>query len=253
MDRDVYARMAELEDNHWWFKARRRIVSDIIARKIKPSDNALILEAGCGTGGNLAMLTKFGEVSGFEPDAEARGWVAEKSKLDIKNGFLPNNLSYGHKKFDLIVALDVLEHVEEDQDSMQTLLALLKPGGALLVTVPAFPFLWSKHDELHHHKRRYTRAGLKNILTDAGGQIEMLGYFNTFLFPLVAGLRMLKKLIGKDQGHDDAMPSAWLNACLRTIFASERYVLGRIRMPVGVSLLAIARNPYHGARLCTGK
>ncbi|MCH9013739.1 MAG: class I SAM-dependent methyltransferase, partial [Proteobacteria bacterium] len=156
MDRQVYARMAELEDRHWWFAARRRILTEVLARLVALPAAPRLLEAGCGTGGNLAMLSRFGEVAAFEPDAEARRKAQEKSGFDVRDGRLPGDIPFEPGRFDLVAAFDVLEHVEDDLASLRALHAQLRPGGSALITVPAFEFLWSRHDERHHHWRRYT-------------------------------------------------------------------------------------------------
>ena len=119
----------------------------------------------------------------------------------------------------------------------------LRPGGWILVTVPAFPFLWSGHDEAHHHKRRYLRRGLLKRIREAGFEPVQATYFNGFLFPVIAGIRLLRKLFGRAGGDDEAMPPAPLNLLLTLIFGWERHLIGRLSMPVGVSILALARRP----------
>ena len=113
----------------------------------------------------------------------------------------------------------------------------------MVVTVPAFPFLWSRHDETHHHFRRYTRQSLQDAFSDAGFEIEHLTYYNTFLFPLVAGLRLVRRLLNLPESADDRMPSPAVNKVLKSVFAAERKLVSRISLPFGVSLLAVARNP----------
>jgi SAM-dependent methyltransferase len=243
MDRQIYARMAELEDRHWWFLARRRILSEALRRYAALPADARILEAGCGTGGNLAMLAGFGRVSGFEPDAEARGLARRKGAFDIREGALPAGVPFEPESFDLVVALDVLEHVADDAASLSALGACLRPGGCTLLTVPAFSFLWSGHDVAHHHHRRYVKAALCALTRSAGLRPERASYFNSLLFPAIAGVRYVKAWLGATSSDDDAMPPPALNRVLTSVFASERHLIGRVPLPVGVSLLVLARKP----------
>ena len=243
MDREVYDRLDQLEDRHWWFAARRTILERVIRDKALRGDRIKILEAGCGTGGNLKMLAALGDLVAFEPDDDARKLAASKSDCEIRHGTLPDGNPYKDEKFDLIVAFDVIEHVKEDEESLAALRQSLAPGGKLIMTVPALPWMWSAHDERHHHFRRYTRGSLEQTLQRAGYRPVDLTYFNTLLFPLIAGVRAIKKLFGMSEAEDDAMPPAPINAILRTIFAAERFLIGRIPLPIGVSLLAVVESP----------
>lgn len=240
MDERIYAEMAAVEQQHWWFSARRVILEKLISGWHLP-DDAQILEAGCGTGGNLAMLARHGQVYGMETDEHALELSAAKGCAQIAAGRLPEAIPFADKRFDLITLLDVLEHLDEDVAALRALRGRLKPGGFMLVTVPAYPFLWSRHDELHHHKRRYVAHGLSGVLQDAGLQVEYLSYFNTWLFPLVAAARLTG--VDSKQSGVLSMPNGFINALLTRIFASERWLLGRFSLPAGVSLLALVRNP----------
>jgi SAM-dependent methyltransferase len=243
MDREIYARMAELEEEHWWFVARRRIVAQLLDRQIGASRSMRILEAGCGTGGNLSMLAQFGEVAAFEPDPEARRLAERHGPFEILAGRLPDDIPYESASFDVVAALDVLEHVDDDYSALQSLVGRLRRGGLLLLTVPAFPFLWSIHDERHHHRRRYTRKTLCERISGAELVPIQITFFNTLLFPVIAGARICKSVLGLDELNDDSMPPLALNRLLTTVFASERHILERTSLPVGVSLLALARRP----------
>jgi SAM-dependent methyltransferase len=240
MERIVYQRMAAYEQDHWWFKARRRIIADFVARWARPPAMSRILEAGCGTGGNLAMLARFGPVSAFEPDDDARSWAAQRGDYDIRPGALPQPVPFPPASFDMVVLLDVLEHLDDDRACLATLAARLRPGGLALITVPAFGFLWSRHDESHHHKRRYRRVELTACLREAGLAPLRVTYFNTLLFPLISALRLAKTLANREGRADDELPGPWLNRLLYGLFASERLLLRGVRLPFGVSLLAIA-------------
>lgn len=242
MDKSVYARMDEQEAHHWWFKARRDIIRAVMGRIVELPTRAKILEAGCGTGGNLQMLSEFGEVDAFEFDETARGIAMGKSGQAIPFGALPEAIPFASKSYDLIGVFDVLEHVEDDAGSLRALAEHLSEDGVIFVTVPAFQWLWSKHDVSHHHFRRYSRASLRETARKAGLEVAHCGYFNSFLLPVAIGLRALKKLIGSD-APDDTMPAPGLNRALYGVFASERHLLGRIRLPAGLSVMAILRAP----------
>lgn len=241
MDRKVFERLDQLEGNHWWFCARRKILKSVLERFAPKHANLRVMEAGCGTGGNLHMLSKFGTLDAFELDDEARVIAKTKLPLDIKSGMLPDNIPYAPGKFDVVVAFDVIEHVEKDVESLASLGRQLAPGGRLVMTVPALPWLWSKHDETHHHFRRYTSKLLHETLLKAGLEPVRISYFNTLLFPLITGLRLTRKVFGLKEAADDTMPSSMVNRILKTIFGFESNWVGRIPMPIGVSLLAVAQ------------
>lgn len=240
MDRLVYERMNEQEAVHWWFTARRKIIGATIERLIKPSPEADILEAGCGTGGNLEMLMGYGTLDAFEFDSVAREIAAEKSQLEVPFGTLPDDIPFGSKTYDLIGLFDVLEHIEDDEATLAQLGKRLKSDGKILVTVPAFPWLWSQHDERHHHFRRYTRKSLKTVAENNGLKVEECFYFNSLLLPVAIGLRALKAITRSD-APDDTMPSPWLNKLLYTVFSWERNFIGRIHLPLGLSVCAVLK------------
>lgn len=239
MERIIYDRIRELETEHWWFVGRRRVLNALIQR-LAPPPQAQILEVGCGAGGNIPLLKTHGEVAALEPDDDSRAYVAERFGITVDGGMLPDGLSYAPRSFDLICAFDVIEHVDDDAGSIAALAGLLKTGGALLTTVPAYQWMWSHHDVLHHHKRRYTLARYRKLFAQSGLQIETAGYFNTLLFPVAAALRLVKRWRG-DQSADDAMPSPWLNRLLTKIFSLEAPLAAAGALPFGVSIAVIAR------------
>jgi len=241
MQAELYRQMRELEDRHWWFRGRRRIVSSMLATLPLPS-NAKLLDLGCGTGGNLHMLSAFGTVTGVELDANAAQLARARGHAAVLRGRLPDRLPFTAASFDCVTMLDVLEHIEQDAASLVEVHRLLAPGGRLLLTVPAFEFLWGPHDEAHHHQRRYRAGPLRSLLQDAGFQVTRLSYYNSWLFPPVALVRLLRKgaPVG-DAGAELALPPVWMNRALGALFASERHVLRHTGFPFGVSLLALAQ------------
>lgn len=242
MERKVYEQMAKLDAHHWWFTARRRILDGLIERVVKPPKDARILELGAGTGHNLAMLSRFGTVEASELDPMARELASERLGRPVKEAALPDLSMFPADSYDLIALLDVLEHVPDDKGSLAAIKTRLKPGAALLLTVPANPWMWSAHDVAHHHHRRYRKAEIEKLARDAGYWIELLSPFNSLLFPPIAAVRLMGKLTGKDDS-DDAMPGALANRTLDTVFGLERSLIGRVPMPFGVSLVAVLRRP----------
>lgn len=239
MDALAFQSLRDQQDHHWWFVGRRAVLSSLLSRLSLPT-GARVLEAGCGYGGNLAMLANFGEVRAFELNEAARTQASASSGLTIASGKLPDQVGFVGETFDLIVMLDVLEHIEDDAQSLRTLRERLAPGACVAVTVPAFPWLWSAHDELHHHKRRYTRHSLRRVLVDAGFEDIELGYFNSILFPLAVAHRFMSRLLGRTSGAE-AMPRPALNRLFAKLFALESHWVGRVPFPPGLSLYAIAR------------
>ncbi|MEO6339519.1 MAG: class I SAM-dependent methyltransferase [Caulobacteraceae bacterium] len=239
MERSVYQRIRELETVHWWFTARRRIIGRVIQALRLPSP-ARVLEVGCGTGGNLELLRQFGPMRAMELDEASRAYAAERSGLAVDGGALPHDLPYAPASFDLVCAFDVIEHVAEDQGAVSALAGLLAPGGVLLTTVPAYGWMWSRHDELHHHKRRYHLKAYRHLFEAAGLKVERASYFNTLLFPLAVTQRLVKKVLRRS-GPDDAMPSPGLNRVLAGVFGAERYWLSGSGFPFGLSILLAAR------------
>jgi SAM-dependent methyltransferase len=242
MERAVFDRMAELDQHHWWFLARRRILKTLIERVVRPPVSARILEVGCGTGHNLAMLKSFGDLEASELDSSARALASKRLGGDVKEAKLPDLSMFDRNGYDLIALLDVLEHVPDDLASLRAIHHRLKPGGALLMTVPANPWMWSAHDAAHHHFRRYTKKQLQELFLRSGLQVQLLSYFNTLLFPLVAAARVLGKITRKDSA-DDKLPGPTVNRALDRIFGLEAGLLGRLPLPFGVSLVAVVRRP----------
>jgi len=239
MDRAAYDRMAEIDRDHWWFVARRRIVTALIERHRPKAGPLRILEVGCGTGSNIAMLQGFGTVDAIEPDDGARALAEARSGLSIKGGYLPDGVMLHDGAYDLIVLLDVLEHIPADRAALATLKAKLAPGGRIIVTVPAMPWLWSAHDVVHHHQRRYTARTLSEVFAGAGLKLRHRTYFNSLLFPLIVAARAIGKISGRE-GGDDAMPPPALNRLLEALFGAERYWVAGRSLPFGVSLAAVA-------------
>jgi SAM-dependent methyltransferase len=160
----------------------------------------------------------------------------------VKDARLPDLSMFERNGYDLVALLDVLEHVPDDIGSLRAIHRRLKPGGALLLTVPANPWMWSAHDVAHHHFRRYTRAALAKLFLQSGFEVQLLSYFNSLLFPPIAAARALNKARRNDSA-DDALPGATVNGLLNRVFGLEAGLIGRVPMPFGVSLVAVVRRP----------
>ena len=242
MEPEVYRAMAAHEDRHWWFVGRRAVICALLDRIDLP-DAPAILEAGCGTGGNLYMLGERGTVSAFEPHDEAREFAAEKPLAAVFGGRLPFEVPFEPNSFDLVAAFDVLEHIEDDGPALAALVSMARPGGWILVTVPAIQALWGSHDRRLHHVRRYDPARLRRIVADAGAQVVYETSFNTILAPVAMAYRVGERLLGRDLGDQERMPPAVVNRILAWAFSLERHVVGRIRVPIGLSLAMVLRRP----------
>lgn len=239
MERVVYKEMAELDQRHWWYRARREVIAALIRRRAMPPKNAHILEIGCGTGHNLAMLGRFGEVDALELDEEARTIAEQRLGRKVMSAPLPEIEGVPERHYDLIGAFDVIEHIDDDVAALNSIEKRLKPGGKLIVTVPAHQWMWSAHDVVNHHKRRYSRRALKLLFDCSPLKLEGLGYFNSLLFPIAVAERLSSRLRGKDDSNL-TLPPMPLNAALEKVFAAERHLVGRLPLPPGLSLFAVA-------------
>ena len=240
MNPKLYLEHRDFEEKHWWFVARRKIIFHFLKNHLQANNHDQVLEIGAGTGGNLAMLQNFGNLHAMELDANAIKYANEKNICEVRQGALPNKIPF-KQKFDLIVMADVLEHIEEDTKALQAVKQILKDDGKLLITVPAYPFLWSEHDVVSHHYRRYTKSHLCSLLVQSGFYVKHSTYFNTFLFPAVLAVRILSQLIKSESPKSDiSMPSKWVNQVLKIIFQSETGFLSKLSFPFGVSLMALS-------------
>lgn len=239
MERVIFDRLAENDTKHWWYRARRRVLGALIARRITLPANAQLLEIGCGTGYNLPMLAGFGAVDATEMDEAARAVASERLGQPVKNASLPdlNDVPSGH--YDLIALLDVLEHVEDDRAALISIAERLTPTGTLLLTVPAHQWLWGANDVAGHHFRRYSSASFRKVMVEAGLTVRFQSPFNSLLFPIAIAWRLLGRLMGREES-DEKLPPAPVNKLFDLIFGWEAQLLGRLPMPPGLSFVAIA-------------
>lgn len=251
MDEHLYETFADVAEDHWWFEGRRKVVEAVLHEALPPTGPGVaerqIIDVGCGTGSMLGMLGQFGQVQGIEmyPDAIATCHAIYGDAVPVQLGRIPDDLPTD-SSFDLVGAFDVIEHIEDDFGVVKHIHDLLRPGGLFVVTVPAFPLLWGVTDVMSHHCRRYRTKGLVEVLTAAGLEVERTTYFNTWLFPPVAAIRVGRRIIPGSRNMekpDLALTSGRVDGVLTRVFASERHVVRKHSFPFGVSLLALARRP----------
>lgn len=242
MNPELYDAHDRLEDRHWWFEGRRRVIREVLQRHLLPRAQRRVLDVGCGTGGMFPLLSEFGEVDGAEASPDALERARRKFPMRrIEACALPGALPTG--TWDVVTAFDVIEHLDEPIAALRTMYSRLPWDGQVVVTVPAFQFLWSRHDDANHHRRRYSRLQLVSELSSAGLKVTFVSYYNTLLFPAVAGVRLLEKLLPSRAGGDTDLAETKepLNGVLTTLFGAERLAVGRARLPFGVSLIAVAQ------------
>lgn len=246
VEAELYRRFAELEDTHWWFVGRRAVIRKVLARTLTPREGRTVLDVGCGTGGMFPVLRELGTVEGLESSPQALAYCREGAGRGtvVHQGELPDGLPRG-RRYDVITLFDVLEHLDSPKLALSRLHDALVPGGTLVCTVPAFQFLWSEHDEVNHHRRRYTRRLLERQLVDAGLRPTWVTYFNSLLFPVVAAVRLSQRWWGRSRSGEpqaDLAPTpAPANWLLRHTLGAEGAVVSRWQVPFGVSLLAVAK------------
>jgi len=242
VDPKAYEIVRELEESHWFFVARRRILARLLDGVMTGSDHAKTLDVGCGTGATMGFLERYGEVTGLDISPQAVEYCREqgRKRLCLASG---ESLPFVDGSFDLVTALDLLEHLEHEAAGLREMWRVLKSDGRLLLVVPAFMFLWSEFDRFSGHYRRYTRRELKCSVEEAGFEVDRLSYFNTLLFPVIWGVRTVKNLMGTpaSAGADLDLPGRVLNGLLTWVFSLESGLIARGQLPFGVSLLCLAR------------
>jgi SAM-dependent methyltransferase len=240
LDQSLLELHARLEQEHWWFTGRRVILDRVLDHYL--SHPARLLDVGCGTGGNLMMLSQHGEAMGLDGSTYAVMRARELTGQPVLLGTLPGPLPADLGQFNAVCLFDVLEHIELDHEALIMARELLAPDGLIFITVPALPWLWSQHDVEFGHYRRYDRASLSRTLGLANLSLVHCSYFCSLLFPLIAFFRLLAPVLsGKQRQHDFEVPTAGLNALLHRLFAAEARWITVHTLPLGSSLLVVAR------------
>lgn len=244
MDSVLYDELARLETTHWWFRARRKIVWSLVERYTECANGRRlkICELGCGTGGNLVAIADQHDVVGVECSPQALRYAKNALGDRARHGRLPDEIDLPAQSFDVVLMTDVLEHVDDDSASAHTALRLLKPGGIIVATVPAYQWLYSPRDAAHHHFRRYSRERFARLWPAASADTLLLSHYNMLLFPPAAAVRLYEKLVSaRHTSGDLAATDGYINKLLTQVMTSERNLLGRLPLPFGLSLIAVAR------------
>jgi SAM-dependent methyltransferase len=247
MDQSLMKAMLEVDEHHWWYRGRRAIIRAELD-KLPLRSGAKVLDAGCGSGRTLEELEGYGEVYGIELDPDAAELAISRGRGDVRVGRL-EELPWEADTFDLITCLDVLEHTPDDRATLRELRRVCKPGGWLLLTVPAYQALWSHHDEANHHFRRYGREMLRSAAVDAGWKVGRMTSFNSLLLAPAAAVRLARRrLSASDSDLELKLGPAWLNRTLERPLRAEARWLARGRtLPAGLSLMARLENPQASA------
>jgi SAM-dependent methyltransferase len=240
MEDVLYTEMAAMEERHFWFAARRRILLSVLVKHLGAEKALRLCDLGCGCGINMRFFGRYYTVEGMDASPHALRFCRERG-LAVKSGALPHDMPFEPGAFDACLLLDVLEHLDEDKAAVPAAARVLKPGGILLATVPAFPCLYIGRDAFHGHKRRYHKKAFRALFADDRFRIRKFSYFNTVLFPPIAASRRLLKRFGTDKKAPDLfIPPGPINAALEGLFALERLPLALINLPFGLSLMCVA-------------
>ena len=246
MQQHTYAILRRVEESHWWFVGRRRIIRSFLEPLVRqlqatrPGAPLKILDVGCGTGANLEMLSEFGEAEGVDISAEALSFCRDRGLAQVKQG-AAESLPYADGSFDLVTGLDVVEHLDDDLAGLKEMRRVLRRDGKTLLFVPAFMFLWGVQDDISHHRRRYTLSELKNVVRKAGFEIERATYVNiSFFAPILLG-RLFMRATRLRPASENNLTIGALNGPLGRILGAESSILRRVNFPFGVSVICVAR------------
>lgn len=248
MERTYYREYYFFEQDNWWFVSRRRILLALLRRTLPRRESLRILDAGCGTGINLEYLSEFGDVTGVDFADEAIDFCRRRGNASVRQADLTSLTGWADGEWDLVTALDVVEHIDDDHAAVRELVRVTKPGGHFLVTVPAFPALWSDHDEVNHHKRRYRAPELRALVEASGCEIVRFTYMNSLLFPVAWLVRTWQRLRRSLFGPPNHPPRTdfvdyhpVVNSFLQAAFTAETPLVTTVGLPFGLSLVCLAR------------
>jgi ubiquinone/menaquinone biosynthesis C-methylase UbiE len=242
MHEHEYEAMYGLENSYWWFVARRTLAQELLTEEVNGRPGVHILDVGCGTGANMSAFSKLGTAIGLDASAEALRFCRTRGLDGLVHSGI-EDLPFAAEAFEIVTALDVLEHIDDDLHGLREIHRICRRDGLLLITVPAYGFLWSEHDEALKHRRRYTAHELRNKLTLTGFEVVRTSYFITSVFFPILALRIWQG-IAKSSTHPKTshyIPPRWINASLIGLLGLERLLFRRMNLPFGVSIVALAR------------
>src|SRR5665213_496014 len=242
MDKVLQQQIYEVEERHWWYRGRRRVLGALLGR-LSVTPGLQILDAGCGSGRNMVELARVGTVTGLEIAPASVELARERDVGEVVQGSI-TECPFEDERFDLAVCLDVIEHIDDDVQALRELLRVVRANGTLLLAVPAYQSLWSEHDVVNHHKRRYTRATLAAAAEEAGWQTVWTTYFNACLLPVAATHRRLSRLRRSvdEPVSDLSLTPERLNLVLEQPLRLEAWFIAQgWRIPAGLSLVAVLR------------
>jgi SAM-dependent methyltransferase len=247
MEQRANTQFIELERSHFWFVGRRRIFFHLLDIELDGRTDATILDVGCGAGGMLEPLSRYGQVTGIDPSDELVEVCHGRGFTNVELGSI-DQLPVAPDSVDLITLFDVIEHIADDVGALRECRRALVPGGRVFISTPAYQFLYANNDRVAHHERRYTVPGLRRRLIEAGLEPVRITYFNTLLFPAILPMVLAKKVHERfsdpgDQTNLSTSVPPVLNRALAATMGGERHLLARASMPFGHSIIAIARNP----------
>jgi len=244
MEKEAYKLLYNIEKIHWWFIGRRNILGTLIENFVVKRNNRqlVIYDVGCSTGMNLSFFKKYGCVFGVDFYEEALNICREEKSIKTVQADA-RKLPFAGESCDLLIALDLIEHLEEDRIALKEFNRVLKKDGYLIISVPAYKFLWSGFDIYSHHFRRYDVRELKEKINQQGFRIKKISYINCFLFFLILIVRFCDKLpwINKNNSCDLIPPTKIINKIFEKIFSSEQYFINKVDFPFGSSICCVAQ------------
>ena len=239
MDQKLHDTYRRIENEHWWFVGRRKILFDLLKKHSAPVNS--ILDVGCNTGVLVRALQERGHDAygtDLSSDAIEYGKAHGVANLQLADGV---RQPFPDGMFDCVLALDVIEHIDDDGAALKEMMRVLKPNGLLIIKVPAYQFLWGVQDDVSQHKRRYTKKSLQALMSSVQLEVLRCSYFNTFLFPPIALIRLIQRIIPPKRTSDFDLNNPTVNEILKRMFLFEAQLLNQTNFPFGVSLLLVSR------------